>query len=86
MAEDQNFAPESGLLQGLFGAGDENIRQLERLMGVHIALRDGEIIVEGGDERAVDGARDVLRRLIALSGRGERVDTAVVQYLSLIHI
>ena len=80
MAEDQNFAPESGLLQGLFGAGDENIRQLERLMGVHIALRDGEIIVEGGDERAVDGARDVLRRLIALSGRGERVDTAVVQY------
>ncbi|HIU15346.1 MAG TPA: PhoH family protein [Candidatus Ventricola intestinavium] len=49
-------------------------------MGVHIALRDGEIIVEGGDERAVDGARDVLRRLIALSGRGERVDTAVVQY------
>lgn len=80
MAEDQNFAPESGLLQGLFGAGDENIRQLERLMGVHIALRDGEIIVEGGDERAVDGARDVLRRLIVLSGRGERVDTAVVQY------
>lgn len=62
------------------GAGDENIRLLERLMGVHIALRGGEIVVESGTPQAADGAKAVLQRLIALSARGERVDTAVVQY------
>ncbi|HIS96325.1 MAG TPA: PhoH family protein [Candidatus Ventricola gallistercoris] len=49
-------------------------------MGVHIALRGGEIVVESGTPQAADGAKAVLQRLIALSARGERVDTAVVQY------
>ena len=80
MTEDQCVTPETGLLQGVFGAGDENIRLLERLMGVHIALRGGEIVVESGTPQAADGAKAVLQRLIALSARGERVDTAVVQY------
>lgn len=73
-------APESGAIQDLFGAGDENILLLEQLMDVRIALRGGEIIVEGGTRQAVDRTREILRRLIALSARGERVDTAVVQY------
>ncbi len=80
MAEDMNMAPLSGAIQNLFGAGDENVRMLERLMHVRIALRGGEIVVEGEDEQAVDGAQEILRRLGALSARSERVDTAVVQY------
>ena len=80
MTEDQHGTPETGSLQGVFGAGDENIRLLERLMGVHIALRGGEIVVESATPGAADGAKAVLQRLFALSARGERVDTAVVQY------
>lgn len=80
MAEGMKEAPISGVLQNLFGAGDENIRLLEHLLGVRIALRGGEIAVEGDREDAVIAAQDILRSLGALSARGERVDTAMVQY------
>ena len=73
-------APLSGAIQNLFGAGDENVRLLEQLLDVRIALRGGEITVEGGSEQAVDMAEAVLGRLGALSARGERIDTALVQY------
>ncbi|MBQ2991996.1 MAG: PhoH family protein [Clostridia bacterium] len=73
-------APLGGALQNLFGAGDENIRLLEHLLDVHIALRGGEIVVEGASDSAVDSAQEILRSLGALSARGERVDTALVQY------
>ena len=80
MAEERKNASESGALQTLFGTGAENIRLLEKLMGVHVALRGGDIVVEGESEEAVDGADDILRHLGALAEKGERVDTAVVQY------
>ena len=80
MAEDLREAPISGAIQNLFGAGDENVRLLEQLLGVHIALRGGEITVEGEKEEAVDLAEDVLGGLGALCARGERVDTSLVQY------
>ena len=66
-------------MQNLFGAGDENMRLLEQLMEVRISLRGGEIVVEGESERAVDGAQAVIRKLMALLMRGERVDTALVR-------
>ncbi len=73
-------AQSSAAIQNLFGTGDENIRQLERLTGVRVSLRGGEIIVEGEIEEAVDAAQEILSALIALTKSGERVDTAVVQY------
>ena len=66
-------------MQNLFGAGDENMRLLEQLLDVRISLRGGEIVVEGESERAVDGAQAVIRKLMALLMRGERVDTALVR-------
>ena len=75
MAEDQKLASASGALQNLFGTGDENVRLLEKLMDVHVALRGGDIVVEGGDEQRVDGAREILKKLCALAEK-----------LSLIHI
>ena len=66
-------------MQNLFGAGDENMRLLEQLMEVRISLCGGEIVVEGESERAVDGAQAVIRKLMALLMRGERVDTALVR-------
>ena len=80
MAEDMRGAQSSAAIQNLFGTGDENIRQLERLTGVRVSLRGGEIIVEGEHEEAVDAAQEILSALIALTKSGERVDTAVVQY------
>lgn len=80
MAEDMKGASQSGAIQNLFGAGDENVRMLEKLLGVRIALRSGEIVVEGDDASLVATAEDILRHLGALAARGERVDTAVVQY------
>ena len=80
MTQDMKEAPLSGAIQNLFGAGDENVRLLEQLLGVRVALRGGEITVEGESEQAVDMAEAVLGRLGALSARGERVDTALVQY------
>ena len=80
MTEERNRAPISGAIQTLFGTGDENVRLLETLLGVHIALRGGEITVEGETEKSVDMAQDILSSLAALCERGERVDTALVQY------
>ena len=80
MSEDIRGAAQSAAIQNLFGTGDENMRQLERLVGVRVSLRGGEIIVEGEHEDAVDAAQEILSALIALSQRGERVDTNVVAY------
>ena len=80
MTQEMKETPVSGAIQNLFGAGDENVRLLEQLLDVRVALRGGEIIVEGEQEQAVDMAEAVLGRLGALCARGERVDTALVQY------
>ena len=80
MAEEQKLASGSGALQNVFGTGDENIRLLEKLMRVRVALRGGDIVVEGEEERDVDSTREILKKLCALAEKGERVDTAVVQY------
>ena len=80
MAEDRKDAPLGGALQNVFGAGDENIRVLEKNCGVRVSLRAGEMVIEGSQEDQVDRAKAILAKLIELNGRGERVDTAVVQY------
>lgn len=80
LVEDMREAPLSGAIQNLFGAGDENVRLLEHLLGVRIALRSGEITVEGESALMVDRAEAILSSLGALCARGERVDTALVQY------
>jgi len=80
LSDEMSKAPVSGAIQNLFGTGDENVRLLENLLGVRIALRSGEITVEGDTEKAVDMAQDVLTSLAVLCERGERVDTALVQY------
>lgn len=80
MTEERKNAPRLGALQSVFGAGDENLRLLEKLCGVRVSLRGGEMIVEGEDETGVDRARAILQKLLALSERGERVEPGVVQY------
>ena len=45
MAEDLKETPESGVIQNLFGTGDENMQALEKLLEVRVSLRGGEIVV-----------------------------------------
>ena len=80
MAEDIKTTPQGGAIQALFGANDENIRLLEHLMDVRIALRGGEVVVEGDTRQSVARAEAIIKKLAGLIARGERVDTAVVQY------
>ena len=81
MAEERKGVPGEGTqqMQNLFGAGDENVRMLEKLLGVHVSLRGGEIVVEGESEQAVDSAHAILEKLMVLLARGERVDSAIVR-------
>ena len=72
----------SSLLQNLFGNGDENIRRLEEITGVHVALRDGEIILDGASPEAVAGAEDAIRGLVHLCDTGWTIDPAMVQYVA----
>ena len=67
LAEEQKLASGSGALQNVFGTGDENIRLLEKLMRVRVALRGGDIVVEGEEERDVDNTREILKKLCALA-------------------
>ena len=49
MEEERKGVPGEGTqqMQNLFGAGDENVRLLEKLLQVHISLRGGEIVEYG---------------------------------------
>ena len=78
MVEEMSHAPLSGAIQNLFGTGDENVRLLEKLLHVHIALRSGEMpltISETGEDgvcqmRALLGLKDMITN-VNLPNRGQ---------------
>ena len=65
------------LLAQLFGQYDRNLVALENRLGVYITARGNRIGLEGTAEQ-VAMARDVLNDLYARIGRGEEVDTGLV--------
>ncbi|MBQ7488396.1 MAG: PhoH family protein [Clostridia bacterium] len=56
------------------------MRRLESLMGVHIELRNGTILVEGAEAETVDLANAIINRLYRLVLNKEHVDPSVVSY------
>ncbi|WP_419809740.1 PhoH family protein [Sphingomonas sp.] len=64
-------------LARLFGQYDQNLVALENRLGVYITARGNRIGLEGSAEQ-VAMARDVLNDLYARIGRGEDVDTGLV--------
>lgn len=80
MEEVKKSALAGTVFQNVFGAADENVRLLEKLCGVRVALRGGEAVIEGPTEKQADAAREILAWLMALAERGQQVDTALVQY------
>ncbi len=65
------------LLSALFGQYDQNLVALENRLGVYITARGNRVGLEGSAEQ-VATARDVLNDLYARVGRGEQVDTGLV--------
>ena len=61
----------------LFGQYDQNLVALENRLGVYITARGNRVGLEGSAEQ-VAVARDVLNDLHARIGRGEEVDTGLV--------
>ncbi|WP_298092715.1 PhoH family protein [uncultured Sphingomonas sp.] len=65
------------MLAHLFGQYDRNLVALENRLGVYITARGNRVGLEGTAEQ-VAMARDVLNDLYARIGRGEEVDTGLV--------
>ena len=65
------------MLAQLFGQYDRNLVALENRLGVYITARGNRVGLEGTAEQ-VAVARDVLNDLYARIGRGEDVDTGLV--------
>lgn len=64
--------------QELFGHHDENLRAVEEAFGVHIIVRGNELLVVGDGD--IEGAKELLRRLITLIRKGYRLTPHEVRY------
>ncbi|MBP5661552.1 MAG: PhoH family protein [Clostridia bacterium] len=67
-------------LPELFGSYDENIRIIEDELGVRISLRDDQLAVDGEDEEKAEIAVRVIKRLINLLSRREKIDRTRIRY------
>ena len=67
-------------LTELFGRYDENIRIIEDELGVRISLADGGITVDSEDDKKICVAANVIKRLINLLARSEKIDRTRIRY------
>ncbi len=71
--------PESFDTAALFGSFDENIKTLEKAMGIKISIGSGSLRLSG-DEDGVEDADKVLEILIRLVAGGEPIDDQKLLY------
>ena len=64
----------------IFGSFDENIRLLEKELGIRVVGRDDQLKISGDPEAVMHGKK-VIENLIGLSGRGEAITEQTVRYL-----
>ena len=64
----------------IFGSFDENIRLLEKELGIRVVGRDDQLKISGDPEAVMHGKK-VIENLIGLSGRGEAITEQIVRYL-----
>jgi len=67
------------VLHGLFGNLDEHVKRIEKAFDVTISARDGEVIVRGADD-VVESVVSLLKNLMKIIGKGERLDDQKVDY------
>lgn len=68
-----------GEVIGLFGSFDENVKIIEKELGVHILNRETTLKIEG-DEEALETAQTVIKELLKLIGRGETLTEQNIRY------
>ena len=64
----------------VFGAFDENIKLIERELGVSVISRGTELKLTG-EAAEVDLAARTIGALLSMAGRGEAIGTQTVQYV-----
>ena len=64
----------------LFGSFDENIRLIEKELGIHVVSRDDQLKISGEAEAVMQGTK-VIQALIGLSARGETINEQNIRYL-----
>ena len=64
----------------VFGSFDQNLRLIEKELGVRVLDRDSEIHITGEEEACALGEKAV-EGLLALSARGETIDEQRVRYI-----
>ncbi|MCF0123391.1 MAG: phosphate starvation-inducible protein PhoH, partial [Ruminiclostridium sp.] len=64
----------------IFGSFDENIRLIEKELGVHVVGRDDQLKISGEAEAVMYGTK-VIQSLIDLSGRGEAITEQTIRYI-----
>ena len=65
----------------LFGSLDENVKIIERDLGVSVVSRDGELKISGEDAEKVLYATKTIEGLLKLASRGETVTEQNVRYV-----
>ncbi len=65
----------------LFGSMDENVKLIEKELGVTVVSRDGQLKVTGEDGERVIYAVKALEGLLKLIGRGETITEQNVRYI-----
>lgn len=70
----------SEYLTELFGMRDENIRIIEDELNVRIALRDDRLQIDSVDEEKALIASRVIKRLVNLLRRNEKIDRSRIRY------
>ena len=68
------------LLMSVFGAFDENIKLIERELGVSIVSRGTELKISG-EAAEVETASHTIEALISMAARGDAIGTQTVQYV-----
>ena len=68
------------LLMSVFGAFDENIKLIERELGVSVISRGTELKVSG-ETADVETASHTIEALVSMAARGDAIGTQTVQYV-----
>ena len=64
----------------LFGVEDSNIKIIEEELGVTVTLRDDKLSVESDDDEKTEVALNVIKRLINLLHKKEKIDKRRIRY------
>lgn len=79
MNESRILIENMNVLRSLFGNLDEHLKRIEKALNVKISAREGEVIIKG-EEQKVKSVAKLLKNLISIIEKGEKLDEQKVDY------